>query len=324
MPLTVAVLLLVGGAAFAVFGPWLLRRAAPALVRIPRLAIGLIVGGMLVWIGSVLAIGPVLAWAGSGPVVLSGQAADVCQRCLAAANPFLDSTTSSLVPTILFLAIPAVVALTLGVATSARMLRNARKARVTAEAVRSGSVRTRLHGHEVSVIDSETVLALTFALRDGGIVLSSGAIRSLDHDELAAVLEHEHAHLRQRHHLLSSLVDGIAAYLRWVPLVAAVAEAIPHYLEIAADNHARQAVGTPALVGALLKIAKPSPDTSLDSHPAALHAAGPERIRQLVRPGGGLSGAVPLIAIAAYLLALGIVSIAIQLPYASAAITGCV
>lgn len=77
IPLTVAVLLLVGGAAFAVFGPWLLRRAAPALVRIPRIAIGLIVGGMLVWIGSVLAIGPVLAWAGSGPVVLSGQAADV-------------------------------------------------------------------------------------------------------------------------------------------------------------------------------------------------------------------------------------------------------
>lgn len=323
MPLTVAVLLLVGGVAFAVFGPWLLRRAAPALVRIPRIAIGLIVGGMFVWIGSVLAIGPVLAWAGSGPMVLSGQAADVCQRCLAAANPFLDSTTSSLVPTILFLVVPAAVALTLGVATSARMLRNAHNARVTAEAVRTGSVRTRLHGHEVSVIDSERVLALTFALRDGGIVLSAGAIRSLEHDELVAVLEHEDAHLRQRHHLISSVVDGIAAYLRWVPLVAAVAEAIPHYLEIAADNHARQAVGTPALVGALLKMAKRPLGTSPHSHPAALHAAGPERIRQLVRPGAGLSGAVPLIAIAVYLLALGIVSVAIQIPYASAAITGC-
>ena len=323
MPLTVAVLLLVGGVAFAVFGPWLLRRAAPALVRIPRIAIGLIVGGVFVWIGSVLAIGPVLAWAGSGPVVLSGQAADVCQRCLAAANPFLDSTTSSLVPTILFLVIPAAVALTLGVAMSARMLRNAHNACVTAEVVRSGSVRTRLHGHEVSVIDSETVLALTFAVRDGGIVLSTGAIRSLDHNELAAVLEHEHAHLRQRHHLISSLVDGIAAHLRWVPLVAAVAEAIPHYLEIAADNHARQAVGTPALVGALLKMAKRPLGTSPHSHPAALHVAGPERIRQLVRPGAGLSGAAPLIAITAYVLSLGIVSVAIQIPYASAAITGC-
>jgi Zn-dependent protease with chaperone function len=323
MPLTVALLLLVGGVAFAVFGPWLLRRAAPALVRIPRMAIGLIVGGMFVWIGSVLAIGPVLAWAGSGPVVLSGQAADVCQRCLAAANPFLDSTTSSLVPTILFLVIPAVIALSLGIATSARMIRNAHKASATAEAVQSGSVRSRLHGHAVSVIDSERVFALTFALRDGGIVLSSGAIRSLDHDELAAVLEHEHAHLRQRHHLISSLIDGIAAYLRWVPLVAAVADAIPHYLEIAADNHARQTVGTPALVGALLKIAKPSPATSLYTHPAALYAAGPERIRHLVRPGAGLSGAVPLVAIAAYLVALGIVSVAIQIPYASAAITGC-
>ncbi len=133
----------------------------------------------------------------------------------------------------------------------------------------------------------------------------------------------EHAHLRQRHHLISSLVDGIAVHLRWVPLVAAVAEAIPHYLEIAADNHARQAVGTPALVGALLKMATPSPDTFFDSHPAALHAAGPERIRQLVRPGAGSSGAIPLIAIMAYLLALGIASVAIQIPYASAAITGC-
>ncbi|UUZ43529.1 hypothetical protein LP422_10915 [Janibacter limosus] len=50
------------------------------------------------------------------------------------------------------------------------------------------------------------------------------------------MLAHEHAHLHQRHHLITALVDSIAAYLRWVPLIRAVADALPHYPEIAADD----------------------------------------------------------------------------------------
>ena len=35
-----------GLVALAVFGPWLLRHAAPALVRVPRLAIVVVAGGI--------------------------------------------------------------------------------------------------------------------------------------------------------------------------------------------------------------------------------------------------------------------------------------
>lgn len=74
------------------------------------------------------------------------------------------------------------------------------------------------------------------------------------------MLAHEHAHLHHRHHLISALVEAIAAYLRWVPLIRAAADALPHYLEIAADDQARREAGTPALVSALVAWANaPSP-----------------------------------------------------------------
>lgn len=119
-------------------------------------------------------------------------------------------------------------------------------------------------------------------------MLSTGAVRALEEDELAAVLAHEHAHLRQRHHLVSALVEAIAAYLRWVPLIRAAADALPHYLEIAADDRARREAGTPALVSALVKLGERThPAMPQHSCSVALHAAGPERIRHSRPPQRG-------------------------------------
>lgn len=276
-PATLTVVLCIGLVALAVVGPWLLRRAAPALVRVPRLAVVVIGGGILVWLATLLAIGPVLAWAGSGPALLPERAAEVCQRCLAAANPFSANTTDTVIPAVLLLALPAALTLALGARIIGQMTRRARRSRQAARALLHGASRDRLHGHDVSLVDAEHPFALTFPARHGGIVLSAGAVRALNADELAAVLAHENAHLRQHHHLISATVDSIATYLRWVPLVAAAADA----------------------------------------------AAGPERIRQLVRPSAGLAGAVPAVAITAYLVGLAVVSAAVHLPYASAALTGC-
>src|SRR5690625_5606113 len=46
----------------AMAGPWMLRRASPALMRVPRLAIGLLVAGITSWVLALLALGPLLAW----------------------------------------------------------------------------------------------------------------------------------------------------------------------------------------------------------------------------------------------------------------------
>ncbi|UNX54984.1 M56 family metallopeptidase [Georgenia sp. TF02-10] len=321
--LTVA--LSTGLVALAVLGPALLRHAAPALVRVPRLAIVVVAGGIGVWLVTLLAIGPLLAWAGSGPVLLPERAAEVCQRCLSAANPFsADTTDDALVPAVLLLALPVALALALGAGLARQMIRRRSRSRDAAGALLHSAWRQLLHGHEVSLVDAEDPFALTFPARHGGVVLSTGAVRALAEDELAAVLAHEHAHLHHRHHLISALVEAIAAYLRWVPLIRAAADALPHYLEIAADDQARREAGTPALVSALVKLGeRTQPAMPQHSCPLALHAAGPERIRHLVRPSAGLAGAVPAVAIAAYLVGMAALAAAVHLPYVFAALTGC-
>ena len=72
----------------ALAGPLFIRRAAPALVRLPQMASASIVGGVLLWLAGIFSVGPLLAWISSGPVILPNGAAEVCQRCIAAANPF--------------------------------------------------------------------------------------------------------------------------------------------------------------------------------------------------------------------------------------------
>lgn len=322
-PVLLTVLLGSGLLLSAALGPWLLRRSAPALMRAPRLAVLLLLGAVVTWMGTLLALGPVLAWVVSGPALLPEGAAAVCQQCLAAANPFSTATVDTPIPAVLLLAFPMTAAALLTVGFAREMLRRLRYSRRAAAQMLTGAVQRTVLGYQVSVIADDRPFALTFPARSGGIVLSTGAVRSLDHKELAAVLAHERAHLRQRHHVVSALLSSIARYLRWVPLIAAVEGALPHYLEIAADNQARHQVGTTALVSALVTLG----DRTTPQHQdrpvyGVLQAAGPERIKHLVRPAAGRAGALPALAVATQLAILGVVSVAVYLPYALA-LSGC-
>lgn len=313
-----------GALAMALLGPAIIRRASPALVRVPRLAVAMLSAAIVLWLGAVLAIGPMLAWLGPGPTLLPSRAADVCQRCLAAATPFQGGGVETAVPAVVLLALPTILALALGVGVAGQLLRRGSSSRDTARQVLHDARHRRVHGHDVAVLDADAPFAFTFPARQGGIVLSTGALAALDRDELAAVLVHEDAHLRQRHHLVSVVVASVAVYLRWVPLVAAVAAAVPHYLEIAADNQARRHAGTRALVSALVKFAEHAHAVPRRVHAQALHATGPDRIRQIVHPSGGLTGAVPVVVITGYLVTLAGVAVAVNLPYVSAALNGCI
>ena len=248
----------------------------------------------------------------------------MCQRCLAAANPFVGGVTDTSIPALVFLALPAAAMAGLATAVVVQMTRQARRSRETARLLLRGAQRRRMHGHWVSVIEADRPLAFTFPVRQGGIVLSAAAVDALDGDELSAVLEHEGAHLRQHHHVVTAFAAALATSLRWVPLVAAAADALPHYLEIAADNEASRRAGTPALVSALIKLGEraTSPAPAL-AGVGALHAAGPERIRQLVHPTVGAVGAGPALAITTSLVALGLAGAAVHLTYVAAALAGC-
>lgn len=319
--LVIATLILVG-----ILGPFFLRKAAPALARVPRLAVALLLSGILIWPTTLLAIGPVLAWILSGPAVFSAGVSDVCQQCLTASNPFTAATTfDTLIPSVVLIAIPVVAgaAITIGVATE-YLARN-RRSRHAAAAVFEGSTWQIIHGYGVSLVTDDRPWALAFSPRQGGIALSTGALERLEDDELAAVLTHEAAHLKQHHHLVSDLVASIARHLRWIPFIREAADSLPSYLEIAADLRARHHVGTPALVRALLVLGERGVPAGFNGPTAgALHAAGPSRIPHLVRPVTSRKGYLPAVVATAPLLILGTVSAVVFMSYAGALLNGCV
>lgn len=316
------VLLISTLAATAVAGPWLLRHAAPALVRIPRAAVALLTGSILAWTLTALALGPLLAWLVSGPDLLPAGAAEVCQRCLDAANPFSTTPIPTTVPALVLLIMPALGTVFLGVALAVEAQRRRRTTTRTGRRLRSRAEPRTILGYSVLVVDDPHPFALALPRRHGGIIISAGAADTLTPAELAAVLAHEHAHLIQHHHFITAAVAGVSRHLRWVPLIAAAAAALEHYLEIAADDAARRQAGTPALAGALLTLGEHARPTHTEMG-GALHILGPDRIRHLVQPRTGTCGVLPALAATSYLTALALLATIVHLPYLIAALTGC-
>ena len=309
----------------ALGGPWLLRQAAPALSGAPRFAAIAVTSTALLWIAALVALGPIVAWMSKGPAWLPQQAAEVCGRCLSAATPFGESAMSIGIPAIIPLALPALGALAVftGLIREYRIVRPSQVA--LAETIHESSDPMTLLGYRVRVTWDTQPQAFSLPQRYGGIILSRGTLTTLSAAELSAVLEHEQAHLVQRHHLCLTVLNGATRYFRWIPFIRAVRGAMPHYLEIAADKAAKAKTGTAALAGALLKLGQPgTPEASspIAAH-AALHAAGSDRVRYLIgcpRPPASLALAA---AIGAYAFMLTAAITAVHWPYLLAVATGC-
>lgn len=308
------------------YGGQLVRQSAPALMRAPRTAAAALIAVLGVWMIGVAAVGPLLALAlGSSAPMLPGRAGEVCQRCIDAASPLgFGPGGEAAVPSIVLLAAPVVFGLGLALYASRSHARRRSSTRELCRRLKqSGSARTVL-GHQVTVIDDAQLVAFALPRSCRGTVISRATMEALTAEELEAVLAHEEAHLRQRHHVITSAVEGITRPLRWVPLVRCVADAIPHYLEVAADNAARERVSTTTLASALLKLGeKPKHPSGASRQAALLHAAGADRIRQLVAPQSSRAAAASAGAVLATGLVLMISSAAVHLPYAQAVAAGC-
>ena len=76
----------------------------------------------------------------------------------------------------------------------------------------------RRPGLDALVVDYEQAAAYCVPGRHGQVVLTTGALAGLTQAELAAVLAHERAHLRGRHHLVVGAVKGLAAAFPGIPL----------------------------------------------------------------------------------------------------------
>ncbi len=108
---------------------------------------------------------------------------------------------------------------------------------------------------DVRVLEHPTALVYCLPARERPIVVTTGALDRLDAGEIAAVLAHERAHLRQRHHLVLMLVDALHAAIPWLGTLRLAHTTLPGLLELAADDSAVRRHGTAPLVGALQKLA---------------------------------------------------------------------
>lgn len=157
-------------------------------------------------------------------------------------------------------------------------------------AVRQGRhlLRTRrecaeLPGHtELAVLDDDIPLAFALPGAPGRIVVSRGMLRRLGDAEREALLAHERAHLRGRHHVFQS-VWRLTAALN--PLLRPVAVAGNFVLERWADEEAAERVGDRTVVAHA--VGRAALASAGASRPAALAATGgvvPQRVRALLAP----------------------------------------
>lgn len=278
-----AAVVALGGAA----GPALLHRLSPGLARRPRLGVALWASAASAWTLALLALGPLLAWTVRGPA-LPGTLGTTCQRCLEAASPFASAGLSSPVPTAVLLGAPVALGAALTVAALRR--RRADSSQQDEAVLDAVASRRTVHGAEVWVLPAPEALAYATSSR---VALSQGALDLLDDAQLAAVVAHEQAHLRDRHHLVLGWLRTLASLLGRVPLVREAAPAVASFAEMAADDAAVRAAGPRAVAGALLALGTGALATATPTPAGALHAGRHEplsRARRLVTPGAPPSG----------------------------------
>jgi Zn-dependent protease with chaperone function len=141
---------------------------------------------------------------------------------------------------------------------------------------------TGRHDQRLGAVLLDHVEAAAWCLPGAGrqVVLTTTAVRALDEAQLTAVLAHERAHQRGRHHLLVVLAGSLAAAFPRVRAFRQGQQQVARLVELLADDAA--AIVSPRLkvAEALLALAAPAPAAA-----AALGAGGSAtavRVRRLI------------------------------------------
>ena len=111
----------------------------------------------------------------------------------------------------------------------------------------------RVAGRDARIVESDVPLA-ALSPATGVILLTTEARARLDDDELAAVIEHETAHLEQRHALAVRLAQVSRAILPALPASQRLALSTTIAIEFIADDHAARATGPATVASALTKL----------------------------------------------------------------------
>jgi len=183
-------------------------------------------------------------------------------------------------------------------------LRETRSARRRHREMLALVVSARQEFDDVCVLDHPLPVAYCLPDRKRPIVVSSGALDVLEPAELAAVLTHERAHLKGRHHLILALIDALACVTPWAATFRRARITLPILLEQAADDSAADRHGPTAVAGALRRLtilpcpagALAAAENALEQRLERLERTKPwSRRRGLAWVGAVCSAALPLV-----------------------------
>jgi hypothetical protein len=152
------------------------------------------------------------------------------------------------------------------------------------------------------VVDYPTAAAYCLPGLRSQIVVSVGTLELLGHGELAAVLAHERAHLRERHDLVLLPFTALRrAFPRSVTCTDAH-RAVALLVEMLADDHALRSRPARELVSALVRFGTAGPGPAPAGTLAASEGEVTARVARLLHPGRPL----PAVVVAAILLAAAV------------------
>jgi len=127
------------------------------------------------------------------------------------------------------------------------------------------------------IVDDESPAAYCLPRRRHGVVVSTAALAVLRPVQLQAVLAHERAHLRGRHHLMLAVAAALSRAFPSIPLFARAGTQLPALAEMAADDAAARRYDPCELAAALVTLAHAG------TQAAALTAGGPAAVARLHR-----------------------------------------
>lgn len=159
----------------------------------------------------------------------------------------------------------------------------------------------------VDVVDCDDPVSFTHGLGSSRVVLSRGLVSELSHAELAAVLEHEGYHVRNRDPLKILLARALPPAFFYLPALRGLETRYALARELAADHHALEASGRRSLTGALYRVVTANRWSSLA--PAA-GLGGPETLEaRLTQLETGSQPVLPRLSRRAVLVSAGVVTL---------------
>lgn len=168
-----------------------------------------------------------------------------------------------------------------------------------------------------TLVDHPQPAAYCVAGRRPTVILTTGALRSLDPAQLDAVLAHERAHLASRHHRLLAMARIARQVLPFVPLMREADAQVTRLVELHADDTATRSRDPGPLAAALVILATgagPAPTLAA----AAVDAV--QRIRRLLGPAEPPLGAVRRLQLRAVAVALALAPVLLALTPAALAL----